>query len=278
MKTFKLHNNIQIPAVGFGTYKIQEGQECIDAVKYALQHNYRHIDTAAVYENEKSVGIALRESKIPREELFITTKVWNTERGYEKTLKAFDASMERLGLEYLDLYLIHWPANEKQFSNAAELNAETWRALETLYLNGKIRAIGVSNFLVHHLEELFKTVTIKPMVNQIEYHPGYTQADTVGFCKQHNILVEAWSPLGRGRVLENPILVELAEKYNVSTGAICLQFALQQNIIVLPKSTNEERIIANNSIDFTLNNEDIQKISNMAETGFSGLEPDNVDF
>lgn len=278
MKTFKLHNNIQIPAVGFGTYKIQEGQECIDAVKFALKHNYRHIDTAAVYENEKSVGIAIRESNIPREELFITTKVWNTERGYEKTLKAFEASMKRLGLEYLDLYLIHWPANTKQFSNAAGLNAETWRALETLYLNGKIRAIGVSNFLVHHLEELFKTATIKPMINQIEYHPGYIQADTVKFCKQHDILVEAWSPLGRGRVLENPLLMELAKKYSVSTGAICLQFALQQGIIVLPKSTSEERIIANNSVDFTLRDEDIKRISNMPETGFSGLHPDNVDF
>lgn len=278
MKSFQLHNNVSIPAIGFGTYKLVDGSICVEAVKTALKHNYRHIDTAAVYANEKSVGIAIRESTIPREELFVTSKVWNTKRGYRTTMKAFEASLERLGLDYLDLYLIHWPANTLQFDNAKELNADTWRALETLYTEGKVRAIGVSNFLPHHLEDLMEKAKIVPMVNQIEYHPGYTQQETVDFCQQHNIIVEAWSPLARGRVLEEPLLLELADKYAVSVGAICLQFALQQGIVVLPKSEKEARIVANISIDFELSLEDIKRIQQLPEMGFSGLNPDMVDF
>ncbi len=278
MKSFQLHNTISIPAIGFGTYKLADGPICVEAVKNALKHNYRHIDTAAIYANEKSVGIAIRESNIPREELFITSKVWNTKRGYRSTMKAFEASLERLGLDYLDLYLIHWPANTLQFDNAKELNVDTWKALETLYNEGKIRSIGVSNFLPHHLEELMWKATIVPMVNQIEFHPGYTQQETVDFCNKHKIVVEAWSPLARGRVLEEPLLIELAEKYNVSAGAICLQFALQQGIVVLPKSETEERIMANISIDFELSPEDLERIQQLPEMGFSGLHPDTVDF
>lgn len=278
MKIFKLYNDVEIPAIGFGTYKIREGAECINVVKFALGNNYRHIDTAAVYENEQSVGEAIRQSGVNREELFITTKVWNTERGYGQTLKAFGDSLQRLGVEYVDLYLVHWPANAKQYSDTKALNAETWRALETLYREGKVRAIGVSNFLVHHLKDLLETATIVPMVNQIEYHPGYTQQKTVDFCKKHNIVVEAWSPLGRGRVLEEPLLVNLAQKYKVSTGAVCLQFALQQGICVLPKSATPERIAANNSIDFEMEQADIDAINSLSEVGFSGLHPDEVDF
>lgn len=278
MKNFKLHNGLGLPKIGFGTYKLHEGKECYDAVTFALKNSYRHIDTAAVYENEKSTGDAIRESGVDRKDIFVATKVWNTERGYDKTLKAFDDSLSRLGLDYIDLYLIHWPANTKQFFNAKELNADTWRALEYLYKEGRVKSIGVSNFLVEHLEALLETAEILPMVNQIEYHPGYLQQDTVDFCKKHNIVVEAWSPLGRGRVLESPLLVRLAEKYNVSTGAVCLQFALQQGICVLPKSATPERIIANNSFNFELNEEDISLIKAMPEFGFSGLHPDEVDF
>lgn len=278
MTRFKLHNDIEMPAIGFGTYKLKEGEECYESVKFALENNYRHIDTAAVYENETSVGEAIQVSGIPREELFVTTKVWNPDRGYETTLKAFEDSLSRLGLDYVDLYLIHWPANTKQFSHAKELNAETWRAMEHLYESGKVRAIGVSNFLVHHLEELLETATVIPMVNQIEYHPGYLQQETVDFCHRHHIIVEAWSPLGRGRVLEDSLLVQLAQKYAVSIGAICLQFALQQGICILPKSATPSRIIENNTINFELELQDIEAIKNMPETGFSGLHPDEVSF
>lgn len=278
MKNFTLHNGLEMPKIGFGTYKLQKGEECYHSVLFALKNNYRHIDTAAIYENEKSTGDAIRDSGINRTDIFLTTKVWNTNRGYEKTLKAFDDSLSKLELDYVDLYLIHWPANAKHFPDSKELNAETWRALEDLYKKGKVKSIGVSNFLVHHLEALLETAEIIPMVNQIEYHPGYLQQKTVDFCKKHNIVVEAWSPLGRGRILESPLLIQLAEKYNVSTGAICLQFALQQGICVLPKSATPERIIANNSFDFELDESDILLIKAMPELGFSGLNPDEVEF
>lgn len=278
MNYLTLHNNVQLPAIGFGTYKLQEGKECFESVKFALENGYRHIDTAAVYENEKSVGDAIRQSGIRQEELFVTTKVWNTERGYETTLKAFDESMERLGLDYLDLYLIHWPANAKQYQDPKGLNAATWRAMEQMYKDGRVRSIGVSNFLSSHLGDLLETAEIVPMVNQIEYHPGYTQQATVDLCRQHNIVVEAWSPLGRGRVLDEPLLTELAKKYNVTTGAICLQFALQQGICVLPKSATPQRIIDNFSVHVELSPEDIERIRQLPESGFSGLNPDDVTF
>lgn len=267
-----------MPSIGFGTYKLQEGKECLESVKFALENGYRHIDTAAVYENERSVGEAIRQSGLSREDIFITTKVWNTERGYEKTLKAFEESMDRLGLDYLDLYLVHWPANAKQYRHPEKLNADTWRAMEHVYAEGKVRSIGVSNFLVSHLNDLMETATIVPMVNQIEYHPGYTQQETVDVCRKHRIVVEAWSPLGRGRVLEEPLLVELAGKYAVSTSAICLQFALQQGICVLPKSATPQRIIENKTIGFTLEQKDIDRIKELPESGFSGLHPDEVAF
>lgn len=277
MTNFKLHNGINMPAIGFGTYKLVEGKETFDSVKFALENNYRHIDTASVYDNEKSVGEAIRQSDLDRKDIFLTTKVWNKDRGYEKTIKAFEDSIERLGVDYVDLYLIHWPANTKQFANAKEINAETWRALEDLYKQGRVKSIGVSNFLKHHLEELLETATVVPMVNQIEYHPGYTQQETVDFCNEHNIIVQAWSPLGRGRVLEHPLLIEIANKYNVTTGAVCLQFALQQGICILPKSATPERIIANNSIQFEMDQQDIDAINQLPEFGFSNLNPDTVD-
>mgnify|MGYP000968890139 CR=1 FL=1 len=278
MDKLRLLNKLEIPAIGFGTYKLKEGTECYDSVLFALKNNYKHIDTAAVYENEKSVGEAIKDSGIDRNDLFVTTKVWNTERGYDKTLKSFEDSLNRLNLDYIDLFLIHWPANNKQFSNAKELNAETWRAMEILYKEGKVKSIGVSNFLESHLIELLETATVVPMVNQIEYHPGFLQQNTVDFCQKNNILVQAWSPLGRGRVLEEPLLVELANKYNVTTGAICLQFALQQGICVLPKSATPQRIIDNLKVDFMIDQNDIEAIKSLPELGFSGLIPDEVDF
>lgn len=231
--SFILSNGCKIPCVGFGTWQTPDGDTAVSSVKAALNSGYKHIDTAAVYGNEKSVGTGIAESKVSREELFVTSKVWNKDRGYEKTIAAFNKTLEDLGLDYLDLYLIHWPANVKQFSNWDEINLETWRAMTKLYKEGKIRAIGVSNFLPHHLKSLMKT-EIPPMVNQIEFHPGQMQNETVDYCKKHNMLVEAWSPLGTGRMLSNETLKEIAAKYNKSVAQLCIRWCLQNEVLPLP--------------------------------------------
>lgn len=213
--SFKLLNEYAIPCVGFGTWQTPDGDTAIQAVKTAINASYRHIDAAAVYGNEISVGQGIKASSIAREELFITSKVWNTERVYEKTMAAFEKTLTDLGLDYLDLYLIHWPASASRFSDWEQINLETWRAMTELYKAGCIRAIGVSNFMPHHLKALLET-EVAPMVNQIEFHPGQMQEETISFCRQKNILVEAWSPLGTGRMLGNEILQTIAAKYNKS--------------------------------------------------------------
>ena len=226
-----LRNGYGIPCLGFGTWKMPDGEVGIDAVHQALHDGYRHIDTAAAYENEGTVGKALASGDVSREDLFITTKVWNSDRGYDATLKAFEKSLDRLHLDYVDLYLIHWPAAEHRDANWKSTNADTWRALESLYLDGKVRAIGVSNFKPEHLEPLMDTAQILPMVDQIEFHPGYVQWETVEFCRASQILVEAWSPLGRQRLADDPLLAELAGKYGVSQAQICLRFALDCGVV-----------------------------------------------
>jgi len=279
MKSFKLNNNLSIPAIGFGTWQIEDGEKVINATLKALELGYTHIDTAFIYKNEIGVGQAIKQSNKKREDLFITTKVWNSDRGYEQTLKAFEVSMRNLQLDYLDLYLIHWPANALQFENWKEINAGTWKAMEELYEQGKIKAIGLSNFMVNHLEALLETAKIKPMINQIEFHPGYTQNEVVAFCKENEILVEAWSPFGSGRILQDAFLQSIASKYEVSIPQLCIQFALQQNILPLPKSENPINI--KNNIDlpaFEISNEDLESILNMPETGFSGMNPNEVTF
>lgn len=277
--TYTLANDVQIPCIGFGTWQTPDGEIAINSVKAALKAGYRHIDTAACYGNEASVGQAIKESGVPREEIFVTSKVWNTERGYEKTLAAFETTMAKLDLDYVDLYLIHWPAAANQFENWKEINAQTWRALEELYIKGKVKAIGVSNFLPHHLEALLEGAKVVPMVNQIEYHPGFMQAESVAFCKAHNILVEAWSPLGTGNVLNNETLIMMAQKYSKTVAQICIRWVLQHGLLPLPKSITESRIIENTEVfDFELKEEDMAIIDAIPFCGGAGINPDAINF
>lgn len=279
--TFLLNNGYAIPCIGYGTYRATN-EIVSDAVKNALETGYRHIDTAAFYGNEPGIGtaISVKECGIPRDQLFITSKVWNTDRGYQTTLDAFDQTLQRLGLDYLDLYLIHWPANKKQFGEkAAEINAETWAALETLYKNGKVKAIGLSNFLPHHIEDLMKTASVRPMVDQIEYHPGWAQDETVDYCQKNGILVEAWSPLGRTAVLDNETLKEIAGHYGKSTAQLCIRWALQHGVLPLPKSVTPSRMVENTQVfDFTITPEDMKQIDDLKNIGGKCMSPDEIDF
>ncbi|WP_031546458.1 aldo/keto reductase [Salinicoccus luteus] len=276
--TFKLSNGVEIPKVGFGTWQTPDGETAVNAVKQALVSGYRHIDTAAAYKNEGSVGKAIRESGIAREDIFITSKLWNEDRGYENTKQAFENTLKELGTDYLDLYLIHWPANEKQFDDWKEINLDTWKAMTELYKEGKIKAIGVSNFMTNHLEALLDA-EVKPMVNQIEYHPGYTQDAVVDLCRKHDILVEAWSPIGSGRLLENEDLTKIADKYEKSVAQLCIRYVLQNDVLPLPKSVTPSRIEENTDIfDFEIMEQDMKTIDAMENVGFSGMDPNDVDF
>ena len=276
---FTLSNGVEIPCVGFGTFQTPDGEECINAVSDALNAGYRHIDTAMIYRNELGVGEAIKQSDIPREELFITTKLWNGDRGYERTLEAFDESMERLGLDYLDLYLIHWP-NPLEFRDCwQEKNAGSWKAFEELYNDKRIRSIGISNFLPHHINELMKTATIAPMVNQIRLCPGDTQDETVDFCRSMNILLQAYSPFGTGLIFDVPEMKALADKYNKSIAQICVRWCLQRDYLPLPKSVKTDRIKENADVfGFELDAADVQLIADMKGCIGHYKDPDNVPF
>lgn len=276
---YKLANGLEIPCVGFGTWQTPDGQIAVDSVLAALDAGYRHIDTAAAYNNESGVGEALRKSPLSREEVFVTTKLWNSERGYEKTLAAFEVSMKKLGLDYLDLYLIHWPAAKGSPEEWQKTNADTWRAFEELYESGRVKAIGVSNFWPHHLKALTETAKIKPMVNQIEFHPGLLQEENRAVCKANDILIQAWSPLGSGRLLLDKTLDGLAAKYGKTPAQVCIRWCLQHETLPLPKSVTPARIIENADVfDFELSGEDMAAIDAMPNVGGSGLHPDEVNF
>lgn len=274
---YLLKNGIEIPVIGYGSYMMHENV-VQHAVCEAIKTGYRLIDCAAAYGNELWVGKGIRESGILREKLFITSKVNNPDRGYEATRKAFEKSLKDLQLDYLDLYLIHWPAYKNRFDNWEEINLDTWKAMTELYKEGKIRAIGVSNFKPHHLESLMNT-EIAPMVNQIEYHPGNLQKETVKWCQDRGIVVQAWSPLGKGRVLHDKRLQNIADKYNTTVAKICIRFAIQTGVIPLAKSATDERIHQNfNVFDFELEKEDVEKIKEFPEFGGSGLDSDSINF
>ena len=276
--TITLANNIQIPVIGYGTWQSKDGDIAQNGVLSALSYGYRHIDTAAAYRNEKSVGSALIASKIPRNEVFITSKVWNAERGYDSTKIAFEKTCQELQVDYLDLYLIHWPASSTRFENWDEINLDTWRAMTELYKEGKIRAIGVSNFLPHHLQSLMKT-EVKPMINQIEFHPGYRQEEVVKYCTDNGIIIEAWSPLGCGSMLTNPLLQSIATRYQKSIAQLCIRWCLQSGVVVLPKSVTASRILENSQVfDFEISADDMNTINNMKNVGFSGYHPDTNEF
>ncbi|WP_405411451.1 aldo/keto reductase [Maribacter sp. Asnod1-A12] len=269
--SFKLRNGVQMPYLGLGTYQSDNDQEVVDAIKSALQLGYRHIDTAAAYKNEEGVGKGIRESGLNRSEIFLVTKVWNSDQGYEETLKAFDASLERLGVDYLDLYLIHWPVEGKYKG--------TWRALEYLYAQKKIRAIGVSNFLKHHLEDLMSDCTVVPMVNQMEFHPYLVQQDLIDFCADNGIQYESWSPFMQGKVFELDICADLASKYHKSVAQIILRYNLQKGVVAIPKSVHAKRIASNADIfDFELSDADITFLDGLETGERTGPDPDNFNF
>ncbi|WP_042349211.1 aldo/keto reductase [Bacillus massiliigorillae] len=269
MKKVTLHNGLAMPMLGLGVWKM-EHEEAVQSVKTAVQLGYRAIDTAAIYKNEAGVGQGIKECGIPREELFITTKVWNDDLGYEETLAAFEESLKKLQLDYLDLYLIHWPVAGKY--------KDAWRALEKLYKEKRVRAIGVCNFHQHHLENVMADAEIMPMINQIECHPLLSQHELREYCASHNIQVEAWSPLGQGTLLEHPVLEEIAETHNKSVAQVILRWDIQNNIITIPKSIKAHRIQENGEIfDFELSANEMARINALNKNERVGSNPEKYD-
>ncbi len=269
--TVELNNGVRMPYFGLGVFLAKEGEQVRDCVLTALRAGYRHIDTATFYENERGVGEALAASGIPRDEIFVTTKIWNSDQGYDRTLRAFDMSLRLLNLDVLDLYLVHWPVKGKY--------AETWKALEKLYEEGRVRAIGVSNFLRHHLEDLIPRCRVRPMVNQMEFHPRLVQQDLIDFCHAQKIRYEAWSPLMQGKIFNMPELKALAAKYRKDVAQLVLRWDLQKGVVTIPKSVRKERIESNAAIfDFAIAPEDMQAIDRLDRAERVGPDPDNFDF
>jgi diketogulonate reductase-like aldo/keto reductase len=279
MKQYILANGVQIPVIGLGTWQTPDDEIGYQAVLSALQIGYRHIDTAQGYRNEDIVGRAVKDSGIIREEIFITSKLDNPNHGYDNTMRSFEGTLEQLGTDYVDLFLIHWPNPLQYRKTWQQTNAETWRAFEELYNAGKIRAIGVSNFRQHHIDELMKTAKISPMVNQIRLCPGETQDELVTYCKERNILLEAYSPLGTGQIFKVPEMQALAVKYQKSIAQICIRWSLQNSFLPLPKSVTAERIRENMDVfGFELSDDDVRLIADL--TGCVGLskDPDTINW
>lgn len=282
MEHYTLSNGVQIPKIGFGTWQLEEGKQAYDAVLYALKTGYRHIDTAQLYGNEISVGKAIKDSGLPRKDIFLTTKVWNDCLDYDSTYQSVLTSMDKLGVDYLDLVLIHWP-NPKPIrlqdpEGYKTRNAQVWAALEDLYQAGKLRAIGVSNFMPHHLTALLDTARIKPQVNQLLLAPGSPQTDLVALCRQQDILLEAYSPFGTGTLFGNPVLGEMAERYGKTPGQIALAWSLQNDFLPLPKSATPQNIASNlDCFDIKLTDQDMTILTNLQGSKVQS-DPDNKDY
>jgi diketogulonate reductase-like aldo/keto reductase len=265
--TVPLNNGVEMPLLGLGVYLADDGEQVESAVTWALEAGYRHVDTASIYKNEEGVGRAIAASDVDRSDVFVTTKVWNDEQGLVGTMEALDRSLGRLGMDYVDLYLVHWPR--------PHLMEETWQAMESIVRDGKARAIGVSNFLVHHLEQLFEFAELLPAVNQVEFHPHLQQPELVRFCEAHEIRVEAWSPLKRGQVLDMPELVEIGERHGKSAVQVTVRWMLQRGIITIPKSVKQDRVISNADVyDFELSAGEAATIDALDTNDRTGPHPD----
>lgn len=272
-----LNNGTRMPVIGLGTYLSKNDEEVVNAVKWALASGYRLIDTAATYDNEEGVGRGIRESGVRREDIFVTTKLWNSDQGYESTLRAIDTSLEKLGLNYVDLYLIHWPTADEKGETSINKREETWKAMEEIYKSGKAKAIGVSNYMVKHLEEMKEYATVVPVVDQVEFHPFLYQKELLDYCKQNNIQLEAYRPLTKGKKLDDKTVEEIANKYNKTDAQILLRWNLQHGCIPIPKSTHKERIEENiNIFDFEISEEDMKKLDSLNQNLHLCWDPTNL--
>ncbi|MDQ3076231.1 MAG: aldo/keto reductase [bacterium] len=273
----KLNNGVEMPVIGFGTYKIPEGEEVENAVKWAFNAGYRMIDTAKIYKNEEGVGRAIKQYGLLREEFFITTKVWNEDQGYENTLEAIDQSLKKLGLAYVDLYLVHWPTADPEVNKSINKREETWKAMEEIYKSGKAKAIGVSNYTMSHLREMEEYATIMPAVNQVEFNPFLYQEGLLNYCKKNNIVLEAYCPLARAKRLEEKHIVEIAKKYNKTPAEIFIRWSLQRGAVPIPKSVHKDRIKENIDVfDFELSEEDMKLLDRLDENMHLASDPTNL--
>lgn len=277
MHTKELNDKNRMPVLAYGTWRIENGNPTTEAVLQAIETGYRHIDTAAAYGNDFAVGKAIKKCGVLREELFITNKLWNSCRGYEEAIVACKRTLKLMKLEYLDAYLIHWPASSAKYDNWEELNLETWRGMEQLQKDGLVKSIGVSNFLPHHLKVILENGAVIPAINQFEMHPGKIQEELIGFCKENGITPVAWSPLGHGTVLDHPVIRELADKYHKLPAQICLRYALDKGMCLITRSVHTERMVENLSVfDWKLEAEDLEKLDYLGGIGDTGLHPDDV--
>lgn len=277
MGRIKLSNQMELPQIGLGTWQITDREVMRELLEKAYQEGYRLFDTAAAYSNEIAIGQAIRALSLEREELFLSDKVWNTYRGYDNVRKACEKSLKKLKTDHLELYLVHWPASPRLYPDWAAINADTWKGMESLYKEGIVKAIGVCNFKAHHLKELQKTAEIMPMVNQLEFHPGMMQEETVEFCRAEGIVVEASSPLGNGMILQNEQLRQIAERTHKTAAQVCLRWALQKGVIVIPKTVNPDRLIENRDLyDFELSALEMDMIDRIPYCGGIGIDSDEV--